>query len=807
MKISYNWLKEFIDTDLSITKVSDILTDIGLEVEGTEKLGISKSDLDNFVIGEVVSVDSHPNADKLRITHVNLGDETVQIVCGAPNVDQGQKVPVAKIGAEIKTDTGDSFKIKKAKLRGEESNGMICSKRELRVSNDHAGIWVMDPSLTPGTPLSEVLDTYEDTVFEIGLTPNRADAMSHFGVARDLFAALKSRKLNTTFRKPDIKEIQSSGENPIVIEVRDTELCPRYTGLYMKNVKIQESPVWLQRRLIAMGIAPKNNVVDITNYILHHVGQPMHAFDADKINGNKIIVAKAEENIKFTTLDNVERTLSGEELMIQDASGNLGIAGVMGGLNSSVTVETKNIFLESAYFNPVSVRKTSKAHHINSDSSFRFERGIDPQYTLKALKLAAQLIREIAGGEVVGNIIDNYPKAIPNFTVLLQYRSVDQLLGERLHRDKIKEILQLLEIDIISETPTTLELEVPAYRVDVQREADIIEEILRIYGFNNIKGNEKVSFSIVPSEGYEKDKIENALAESLVSLGFNEAINLSMFKQAYNEWFGFSDNESVELINALSSDLNFMRRTLLPSLLENVDYNIKRKQSRIKYFEFGNTYKKASHGYEERLSLSIVVSGYETKNSWKDKDEKHVDVFYLKGVVQQLLQKLNLNKLQWDMNQTAYAHQVLVGKDKESKIVSLGALNSEILKKFDIDQEVFFAEIDVPALFEAYKANQNMQFKPISKFPQVKRDLALLLDNDITYQDIVDLIMGLDNPLIKSVDLFDVYEGDKLPKGKKSYAISLVLQDENKTMKDHQIDDLMQKVINILKKELNAELR
>lgn len=807
MKISYNWLKDFVKTELSVDKISIILTDIGLEVEGTENIGISKEDLENFVVGEVLSVVKHPNADKLKITQVNLGQETVQIVCGAPNVAEGQKVPVAKPGAVIKNDDGSGFTIKKAKLRGEESNGMICSKKELRISNDHSGIWVMNQDLEPGTPLSQVIDTQTDTIFEIGLTPNRADAMSHYGVARDLYAALKSKKLKVEFHKPDIQDIpETSAPNPIEVEVKDSNLCPRYSGLYIKNVTVEESPMWLQKRLQSIGITPKNNVVDITNYILHHVGQPMHAFDADTIQGSKIFVGKANAGDKFNTLDKEERTLTGNELMIQDATQNLGIAGVMGGLDSAVSQKTQNIFLESAYFDPVSVRKTSKDHAINSDSSFRFERGIDPNYTLKALKLAAHLVLEIAGGEVVGGLIDHYPTPILNFKAVLRYYNVDKLLGERLHRDKIKEILQLLEIDIISEGNNLLELEIPAYRVDVQREADLIEEILRIYGYNQINHEDKISFSIVSGEGFYEDKIENVLADSLVSLGFSEVMNLSLYKKEYNEWFGFKEEDSVALLNALSADLGFMRRTLLPSLLENVDFNLKRKQDRLKFFELGHTYQKTASGFVEEKFLSLVITGNQLKNHW-DLAEKAVDVFYLKGIIYQLLQKFKINNLVWSQEKTSYADQVLVGHLNSKILVKLGQFNSKILKSFDIDQEVYFAEIELYNLIEAYKQNKQTVFKALPKFPQVKRDLALLLDKEISYQQIQDVVNGLDNPLIQSIDLFDVYEGDKIAAGNKSYAISIILQDESKTMKENQINDIIQKLLKSLKNELNAELR
>ncbi|MGQ1945263.1 phenylalanine--tRNA ligase subunit beta [Ornithobacterium rhinotracheale] len=808
MKISHQWLSDFLKTDLNVEKVSAILTDTGLEVEGVEKTGVAKEDLEGFVVGKVLTCEQHPNADKLKVTTVDLGNGNIQqIVCGAPNIGAGQNVPVATVGTVIKDDKGNSFTIKKAKLRGEESNGMICSQKELRISEDNSGIWVMDESLVAGTPLSEIIEESVDYVYEIGLTANRADAMSHFGVARDAYAAMKSKKLNASFEQPNTElEISSKEKSPIEVKVEDAELCPRYAGIYIKGVKVAPSPQWLQQRLKAIGLSPKNNLVDATNYVLHGLGQPMHAFDADKIAGNTIIVKKATEGEKFTTLDEVERTLSGDDLMICNANEPMCIAGVMGGKDSAVSETTQNIFLESAYFNPVSVRKTAKSQTINSDSSFRFERGIDPNYCVKALHFAVKLIQEIAGGEVVGQIIDVYPTPIEGFDVLLQYRNVERILGERLHREKIKEILELLDIEIISETDGTLELKVPAYRVDVQREIDVIEDILRIYGYNNIQINEKVSSSIVAGEGFLDHKVSEGISDLLITHGFNEAMNLSMYKKEYNDWLGFSEKNSVTLINSLSQDVSTMRRSLLPSLLSNLDYNIKRRNSNIKLFEFGKSYRVENGKYIETPHLALAVTGDVAGENWHEKS-RSVSFFYLKGVVEQILEKFkaqNTKGAELKKDYFTYALNYLLN---EESLVYVAEVSKDLLKKFDIDQPVFYAEFSMEAFYKNYEENKGMKFKSLPKFPSVRRDLALLLNTDTSYESVKECVEACDTTHIKDVNLFDVYQGDKLPEGKKSYAISLHLQDEEKTMNDKQIDAIMKKVIKVLQDKLNAELR
>lgn len=808
MKISHQWLSDFLQTDLSVDKLSDILTDIGLEVEGTQKNGISKEDLEGFVVGRVLTCEKHPNADKLKVTTVDLGEgEPQQIVCGAPNVAAGQNVPVATIGTTLKDDKGNIFTIKKAKLRGEISNGMICSQKELRISDDNTGIWVMDDELKPGTPLSEVISPSIDYVYEIGLTPNRADAMSHYGVARDAYAALKSKKINASFTEiENHQKMDSFKESPIQVKIENSELCPRYSGIYLKNVSVKPSPQWLKNRLKSIGLSPKNNIVDITNYVLHGLGQPMHAFDADKIAGNTIIVKKSEKDTLFHTLDGIERKLCGEELMICDAEKPLGIAGVMGGLDSSVTNETKNIFIESAYFDPVSIRKTAKLHTINSDSSFRFERGIDPNFCTKALLYAIKLMQQYAGGEIKGSLIDLYPTPISPFSIILKYRNVDRILGERIHREKIKEILDLLDIEVVTENNDVLELRVPPYRVDVQREIDVIEEILRIYGYNSIQLNEKISTSIVEGEGFLSQRIQNAIADLLTAHGFNEAMNISMYKQEYNDWLTLEEHKNVVLINSLSKDLSTLRRSLLPSLLENIDYNLKRKTQNIRLFEFGKSYEKTNGNYTEKPTLNAIVTGNVNDENWNLPSQK-VSFFYLKGIVEQVLKKCKIQDPEEEELNKPYYDFSLAYKIGADTIVHIAKIGKSLLEKFDIAQPVYYAEFNLPLLTALYEKNKGVRFEPLAKFPAVRRDLALLLDRETSYNQVKQTVIHCDQTHIRGVHLFDVYEGEKLPKDKKSYAIGVQLQDDTKTMTDSQIEAIMKKIIHALGKNLNAELR
>lgn len=808
MKISYNWLKTYIDTTISLDEISSTLTSTGLEVEGVEQIGGAKKYLDTVLVGKVLSAVPHPNADKLKVTKIDLGDgQETQIVCGAPNVAAGQNVPVATVGTILPSTEGE-FKIKKAKIRGEESFGMICSEVELGIGTDHSGILVLAEDLKPGTPTSQLFGNDEiDHEIEIGLTPNRADAMSHFGVARDLYAALKTRNIDATFKTYDVSNYPTSdfGKNPISIEVKDTEAAPRYAGVYLKNIKVQESPAWLKNRLQVIGLSPINNVVDITNYILHDLGQPLHAFDADKIEGNKVIVQKLTEGTKFTTLDGVERELKGHELMICDENKPMCIAGVFGGQHSGVSNETTTIFLEAAYFEPVTIRKGAKTHALNTDASFRFERGIDPNTTIDALKKAVLMLVEIAGAEIASNIEDIYPNPIQNFNVKLRLKKVIELLGVEIAEDKIKAILENLEIKIIAENDGILDLEVPAYRVDVQRDVDLIEDILRIYGYDNIEIPSKFSFSYIPNQKVSPDKIEDFIARQLTSFGFNEAMNNSLTKREYEDVFSYPEGESVAMLNPLSADLAVMRRTLLNGLLENVAFNVNRRNTDVKLFEFGKIYRKLNDKYEEKKCLGIVLSGNFNSESWTGNIRK-ASFSDLKGLIQQIFVRLNIsvtNELPANDDNFLDGIEFISGNKSLGK---LGIINKKLAKKLGVNQDTFFAQLDWETMVNL--ANKNdLKYKEISKFPGSRRDLALLLDSSVKYEDLYKATKDVKNSLLKGINLFDVYEGDKLPAGKKSYALSFVIQDENKTLSDQEIDQLMNKLIKLYQDKFSAELR
>lgn len=811
MKISYNWLSSYVKTDIDVNKIGEILTSIGLEVEGIESSETNSCNLEGVVVGKVIALEKHANADKLRVATVDVGNgNPLQIVCGAPNIAEEQKVAVATVGTELAGKDGKSFKIKEAKLRGVDSFGMICSEAELGISDNHDGIWVLEPSVKIGTPIAELVEkSNTDSMIEIGLTPNRTDAMSHFGVARDLNAALNVLKINSEFTASNIEEFdqinKKSGENPIQIEIKNPDLAPRYAGIYLENITIKPSPKWIQERLKTIGLQPINNVVDITNYILHDLGQPLHAFDADKIEGKKIIVQTLSKGIKFKTLDGTERELNGSELMICDEQGGLCMAGIYGGLDSGVTESTKNIFLESAYFEPVTIRKGSKFHGLNTDSSFRFERGVDPNMTITALKKATILLNQYADAQIVGEIQDIYPNPIHYFKVVLRYHKIDQLLGERIHRERIKNILELLEIKIISESNETLEVEVPPYRADVQREVDLIEEILRIYGYNQIKTPEKVTFSVVKNDVVGHQRLENITANYLVSLGFHEAMNNSLVKNEYQSIYGLNEDEGVRMLNPLSGDLAVMRQTMLSGLLDSTAYNINRKNSDIKLFEIGKTYKKLKKGYEETYQLAILLSGNTSRENWTKSAQKS-SFYHLKGTTEQLLKRLNMNDAkQKPISLNNFSDAIsfeLNGKD----LGFIGIVDKKILKKADVSQEVFYAEFNWEMIVE-FASEYKLQYKEISKFPAVKRDLALLLDKGISYSELYESTQNLKLDLLKSVQLFDVYEGDKLPEGKKSYALSFVLQNEEKTLADTEIEKTMNELIRNFQKNFNAELR
>ncbi|MCA0933928.1 phenylalanine--tRNA ligase subunit beta [Lutimonas saemankumensis] len=810
MKISYNWLKEFLNIDLDVEKVSEILTDLGLEVEGIESYESVKGNLNGVVVGEVLSCEQHPNADRLKVTQVDLGDGSpVQIVCGAPNVARGQKVPVATIGTVLYTDQGEDFKIKKGKIRGELSHGMICAEDELGLGQSHDGIMVLPEDTKVGSAAADIFELYNDKVIEIGLTPNRADAMSHLGVARDLYAGLlQMEEIQTKLNTPSVSDFHIDERTfNIKVEVDDYDQVPRYAGITITDLKIEESPAWLQNKLKAIGLGPINNVVDITNYILHGLGQPLHAFDADKIKGGKVVVKNLPAGTPFLGLDGVERELHEDDIMICDAKDNpMCIGGVFGGLNSGVTEETKSIFLEAAYFDPVSIRKTAKRHGLNTDASFRFERGINPNAVVYALKRAAIWIAQLANGKIVSEITDLYPNKIEDFQVNFSYEKAFKLIGEEISTDTIKDILASLDIKINHQTQSGLGLTIPAYRVDVTREADIVEEILRVYGYNNISIPEKIKTSVSSSEKWTKEKIEQRAAGFLISNGIYEAMNNSLTKPDYSSISeNLNEERNVNILNALSGDLAVMRQSMLFGLLESLSYNINRKNSDLKLFEFGNTYHKFDSGYVENKHLSIVITGSRSKENWAQNDGS-TDVFYLKGIIKSLLEGLGLKNLKYGKVKNDIFSEGISLYLGKTRIVEFGVLKTNLLKEFGIKQEVLFADFDWNRVIEN-AGKSSIKISELPKYPEVRRDLALLLDENIEFIDLYNFAFQSERKLLKDMDLFDVYMGDKLPEGKKSYAMSFILQDDKKTLTDKQIDKIMNKLQEGFKKNFKAELR
>ncbi len=808
MKISYNWLKQFLQIDWEASKTGELLTDLGLEVEGIETRESIKGSLKGIVVGKVLTCIQHPNADRLKITTVDLGaDAPVQIVCGAPNVSAGQKVPVAIIGTTLYDDKGVGFKIKKGKIRGEESYGMICAEDELGLGLGHDGIMVLDEALKVGASAAEVFDIEIDEIFEIGLTPNRSDAMSHFGVARDLRAGLMQQDINLELISPSVSDFHVDERTlRFDVEVDDKDQAPRYCGISITDVTVKDSPEWIQNRLKAIGLTPKNNIVDITNYVLHELGQPLHAFDAQQVKGNKILVKTLKEGTSFTTLDGVKRSLSSEDIMICDANSDpLCIAGVFGGSKSGVTEHTNSIFLESAYFNSIAVRKTAKRHALNTDASFRFERGIDITLTKYALKRAALLIEEYAGGKMGSDISDFYPEKIEDYQVFLSYENAYRLIGQEIPKETIKKILASLEIKINSETEGGLGLTIPSYRTDVQREADIIEEILRVYGYNNIEFSHKLNTSI-SFDSNKETKIENIIANQLTALGFNETMANSLTKP---EYVALSDNiteeANVEMLNPLSNDLKVLRQSLLFSGLESVSYNINRKNNSLKFYEFGKTYHKYNEKYQEDKHLTLFITGNRTTDSWNT-TSKVSDFFYLKGIITNILGRLGIENLKTTpAKQDVFSEGITLSLGK-MKLVEFGVLKKGLLKEFGIKQEVLFADFNWDTILKI-TGNKSIKVTGLPKFPAVKRDLALLLDVKTEFKEIYNLAFQSEKNLLKEVDLFDVYQGDKLPQGKKSYAVSFLIQDETKTLADKQIEKIMQKLQQTFEKNLDAILR
>lgn len=808
MKISYNWLKQFLQLDWEAEKTAALLTNLGLEVEGIQTFESIKGSLEGVVVGKVITCEQHPNADRLKVTTVNIGQsENLQIVCGAPNVAVGQTVLVATIGTTLNMQNGESLVIKKGKIRGEESFGMICAEDELGLGKEHDGILVIDDKYEAGFKASKVFNIASDQVFEIGLTPNRADAMSHMGVARDLRAGLMQEGLKLELKTPSVSDFQVDERTlKIDLQVDDKELIPRYCGVTINNISVGASPKWLQDRLKSIGLTPKNNVVDITNYILHELGQPLHAFDAGKIKGNKIIVKTLASGTPFVTLDEVERKLHEEDIIICDGEENpLCIGGVFGGKGSGVSENTTSIFLESAYFNPIAIRKTAKRHALNTDASFRFERGIDPSITKYALKRAAILIKELCGGKIASEIVEFYPQKAEDFQVFLNYENTNRLIGQELPKETIKNIVASLEIKILTENEVGLGLMIPPYRVDVQREADVIEEILRVYGYNNIEFSDKLNTSLSFSE-FDDLKIENIVANQLTAQGFNEIMSNSLTKPAY---VGLTEtlNEAhnVTIINPLSADLDVMRQSLLYSGLESIAYNINRKNNSLKFFEFGKTYHKFDSGYHEQKHFSLMVTGNRTTDNWVI-PSRSSDFFYFKGIIKSILHRLGISTIKITTSKSDYYTEAIIFTSQKKKIVEFGVVNPVTLKYFDIKQEVLFADFNWDILLELSN-NQSFKVKNLPKYPSVKRDLALLLDAEVTFDQVYNLAYQAERNLLKEVDLFDVYQGKNLPENKKSYAVSFLLQDETKTLNDQQIDKTMSKLLQTFEKELGASLR
>lgn len=820
MNISYNWLKEYLDFDLQPDEVAAALTSIGLETGGVEEVQTIKGGLEGLVIGEVLTCEDHPNSDHLHITTVNVGGEApLQIVCGAPNVAAGQKVVVAVNGTRL-YDGDQCFTIKKSKIRGVESNGMICAEDEIGIGTDHSGIIVLPADAVVGTLAKDYYNVKSDYVLEVDITPNRVDATSHYGVARDLAAYLKQAGKPAALRLPSVEAFKIDDETPAIeVVVENEEACLRYSGVTIKGVTVKESPEWLQNRLRVIGLRPINNVVDVTNFILHELGQPLHSFDAAKIKGNKVVVKAVEAGTKFVTLDGVERTLTDRDLMICNTEEPMCIGGVFGGLDSGVTEQTTDVFLESACFHPTWIRKTARRFGLNTDASFRFERGLDPNNTIYVLKRAALLIQELAGGKITGAIQDVYPKVVEPYRVKVSYAKINSLIGKEIPVETVKSIVDSLEMKIESETAEGLCLRVPVYRIDVQRDVDVIEDILRIYGYNNVEFNEEVkaclSYQTPTDHSY---KMQNLISEQLCGCGFNEIMNNSLTRSAYySDLTVYPEKNCVRLMNPLSADLNVMRQTLLFGGLESAEHNMKRRRGNIRFYEFGNCYqydetkKKEGEtlaGFSEDYRLGIWLAGNRVENSWAHPNEK-TTVYELKAYVENVLSRLGLNlgKLVFGvLTDDIYSAGLSITTQSGRRLGSLGIVSKKILKAMDIDVEVYFAELSWTALMKETKKNK-VTYTEISKFPAVKRDLALLLDKSVAFADIEKIAGESERKLLKSVTLFDVYEGKNLPAGKKSYAVSFYLQDDNKTLNDKQIDAIMKKIQTNLEQKLGAQLR
>jgi len=802
LKISHNWLQQFIKVNLPIDEIARLLTDLGLEVEGTYPFQSVKGGLEGVVVGEVVQCEPHPNADRLRITEVDLGeDRKVPIVCGAPNVAKGQKVAVATVGTTLYMHDGTELKIGKSKIRGEVSMGMICAEDELGLGSDHDGILVLDNAILPGTPAAEVFSIENDTVFEIGLTPNRADAMSHMGVARDLKALCMFREIPFEWSIPETSSFHVENTNSTVqVEVVDTDRCTQYYGVTLTNVKVAPSPSWLQNRLKAIGISPKNNVVDVTNYVLHELGQPLHAFDASKID-SKIKVQTFPKGTKFTTLDGVERTLSDEDLMISDASTPHCIAGVFGGMDSGVTEQTTTVFLESAYFDPVNIRKTAKLHGLSTDASFRFERGIDPEIGIYALKRAALLIKKVAGGVVSSEIQEHAKPLAEPSPLFLSYEQIEKTIGEPLSKKDLNTIINALEININSVSKTGIGMIIPHYRVDVTRPADVIEEILRVYGYNNLSSKPLQFIANPPYNWKDAHKLTEAVAHKLTHFGFYEALNNSLTSPEHHSDF----HDPVTLVNPLGKELSMMRQSLMHPLLENIAFNSNRQQKQIKLFEFGSVYGQKDTEYIESKRLGIAMVGSTFEAHW-DTAQSPQPFFYCKGVLTDIFSGLGLPSLQFESTKHDHFDQAFSLVYRKKSFGVMGLLSKKVVAQFEIDQEVYYAELDWQALLKK-SFSEGVTFEEISKYPIMRRDFALLVDEVTPFEELQKTALQTEQKILKEVHLFDVYQGKNLPKGKKSYGLSFSFQDNKKTLTDLQVDKVMEKLKANFEKQFGAELR
>ena len=820
MNISYKWLKEYVDFDLTAQQVADALTSTGLEVDALEEVQSIKGGLKGLYVGKVLTCEAHPNSDHLHVTTVDLGKgEPSQIVCGAPNVAAGQKVIVADLGCVL-YDGDKEFVIKKSKLRGVESNGMICAEDEIGVGTSHDGIIVLPEDAVVGTPAAEYYNLESDWLIEVDITANRADGLSHWGVARDLYAWLKSNGYETKMHRPDCSKFTVDNHDlPIEVKIENTEACKRYACVSISDCEVKESPDWLKNKLNTIGLRPINNIVDITNYVMMAYGQPLHTFDADMVKGHQIVVKTMPEGTPFQTLDGEEHKLSDRDLAICNAEDPMCIAGVFGGKGSGTYETTKNVVLESAYFHPTWIRKSARRHGLSTDASFRFERGVDPNGTIYALQQAAILCKELAGGKVSMEIVDVYPEKMENAVVDLKYDYVHSLVGKEIPTDKIKAICESLEMKVLEETAEGLKLEIPAYRVDVTRPCDVVEDILRIYGYNNVEIPTQLKGSLViKGDEDQKHKLANIVSEQLVGEGFNEILNNSLTKGAYYEGRNaYAAENCVKIMNPLSTDLNVMRQTLLFGGLESVQHNVNRKRANLRFFEFGNVYtfdpEKANlddpmQAYKEQYHAALWLTGKRVEGSWAHANEDS-NFYELSAYVENILRRIGVKPgmiVRKKSENDIFSAGLTIENRGGKKLIEMGIITKKLLKQFGLDAPVFYAELNWTALMKVIKKNEVL-YTEVPKFPAVSRDLALLVDNSVEFAQIEQIARATEKKLLKKVELFDVYEGDKLPAGKKSYAVNFILQDEEKTMGDKQIEAIMNKLIAQLKKQLNAELR